>query len=129
MGSTPRGLLEEVIESLPLPQIFDVDISRTVELTRGLIPPAHLETEPIWSLWEKSGVHEAQTDFDRFAGRINYLVCRSYGLDESDFRIVSRYLEGMTNPWINATADVHIPRHPNVASPARSFRSMSLSKG
>jgi hypothetical protein len=112
MTSAPRGLQEEVIRSLPVPQAYDADVAKLVEQTKTVDRPDNIEDPPLWSLWSDRPARDPGPDFQSLAGQINCLLFRSYGLSRDDFELVNKYLEGMTDPWVDGPPDAHIPKHP-----------------
>jgi len=112
MSSTPRGILEEVLRTLPLPIAFDVRIPRLLEETKTLDRPTNLDERPIWAMWSDRPANHPGRDFQTLCGQINCLLFRSYGLAAGDFDVLQKYLDGMTNPWVNAPPEAHIPKRP-----------------
>lgn len=110
--SSPRGLTNEVLESLPLPDKFDPRIPDLVEATRSTERPDDFERLTLWSQWSDRRPSSPGSDFATIAGQLNCLVFRSYGLSHEDYIKVTRYLESMTNPWVNGGADAHIVTYP-----------------
>lgn len=110
--SSPRGLTNEVLESLPLPSRLDQRIPDLVEATRSVERPEGLGDLTLWSQWSDRRPSSPGSDFATIAGQLNFLVFRSYGLSQVDFVKVTRYLESMTNPWLNGSADAHIVTYP-----------------
>ncbi len=110
MTSAPRGLHDEVIRMLPLPIVYDREVAKLVEWTTPLDRPSGIEEPALWSLWSDRPADDPGTDFPTVAGQINRLLFRSYGLSRDDFELVKRYLEGMTNPWVDGPPDAHLPK-------------------
>lgn len=111
MSSTPRGILEQVLRCLPIPSSFD---SRIPELIKEAKNTARLEDQdkrPVWTMWSNRPASKPGEDFETLAGQVNRLLFESYGLDSDDYAIVRRYLEGMTNPWVDGASDAHIPTY------------------
>ncbi len=111
MTSAPRGLHEEVIQSLPVPRAYDAEVAKLVERTKTVDRPDNIEEPPLWSLWSDRPARDPGLDFQTLAGQINCLLFRSYGLSRDDFELVKKYLEGMTDPWVDGPPDAHIPKH------------------
>ncbi len=100
----PRGLLEVVLHSLPLPSEFDPEIPRLVEKT-SQFERTVTEDTPLWDARSKT---EA-TEFLRLAAQINDRVLASYGLGTRDVDLLTEFLQGMTEPWVDAPEDAHLP--------------------
>ena len=100
----PRGLLEVVLHSLPLPSEFDPEIPRLVEKTSKLERSVTDET----ALWDVRPGTEA-TEFLRLAAQINERVLASYSLRKRDVGLLTKFLQGMTEPWVDAPEDAHLP--------------------
>jgi hypothetical protein len=109
--SSPRGLTNEALESLPLPGSYDARIPELVEATRSVGRPSNFDEPTLWSQWSNRQPSHPGTDFATIAGQLNCLVFRSYGLSKDDFVQVARYLESMTNPWVNGDAEAHVIAH------------------
>jgi hypothetical protein len=110
MYSPPQGLLEDVLHGIPVPAHFDERIPPLVEATRKVSRPSDFDQNPIWAQWSVRPAHVPGQDFQALAGQINRLLFESYGLGEDDFNEVGKYLEGMTNPWVDGAATAHIPQ-------------------
>jgi hypothetical protein len=83
-----------------------------VEAARSVERPDNLDELTIWSQWSDRRPSSPGSDFATIAGQLNCLLFRSFGLSQDDFVQVTRYLESMTNPWVNGSADAHIVAHP-----------------
>ena len=111
MSASPRGMTVDALKSLPLPGKFDSRIPDLVEATRLVERPEHFDEPTLWSQWSNRKPSLPGADFATIAGQLNNLVFRSYGLSRDDFVQVTRYLESMTNPWVNADDDAHVVKH------------------
>jgi len=100
----PRGLLDVVLHSLPLPSELDPEIPRLVEKTSKLERTVTDDT----ALWDVRPGTEA-SEFLRLAGQINERVLESYGLRKRDVDLLTKFLQGMTEPWVDAPENAHLP--------------------
>jgi hypothetical protein len=102
--SPPRGLLEVVLDTLPLPSRFDPAVPKLVERTRD---PRRSTTDdlPVWT----TVLGGAQDDFMRLAAEINDRVLASYGLGNEDIASLANFLKGMTEPWVDGNESAHLP--------------------
>lgn len=111
MSSPPRGMHEDVLHSLPIPDRFDERIAGLVAATKDAERPGSLFDPPLWSMWSDRLTRSADVEYQALVGQIHFLLFKSYGLSQRDFKTVNKYLEGMTNPWVTGSADAHIPRY------------------
>ena len=87
--SPPRSSALDVFMCLPLPP-FDPALSRLVERT--------------------TTVARSSGEFSALVAEINGAVLRSYGLGETDASDVQRYLDSLTNPWVENPPHAHLPQ-------------------
>ena len=102
--SPPRGLLGVVLDTLPLPSRFDPVIPKLVERTRD-IERSVTDEHPVWT----TIVGAAQDEFMLLAAEINDRVLASYGLGSEEIASLARFLEGMTDPWVDGDETAHLP--------------------
>lgn len=102
--SPPRGPLEIVLLSLPLPPEFDEDIPRLVEET-AQVERAIAADAPLWD----ASLEGTPSKFMGLAVELNKRVLASYGLGRKDVDLLKQFLRGMTDPWVDASKTAHLP--------------------
>ncbi len=102
--SPPRGLLGVVLDTLPLPSRFDPVIPKLVERTQD-IERSVTDEHPVWT----TIVGAAQDEFMLLAAEINDRVLASYALGSEETASLARFLEGMTDPWVDGDETAHLP--------------------
>lgn len=103
--SPPRGLLEIVLNSLPLPVEYDPEIAKLVARTSKVARPKEGET-PLWD----ARIAADSSEYMALAAEINDRVISSYGLNRRDHEAIKKFLRGMTEPWVEAEERAHLPR-------------------
>jgi len=107
-SAPPRAIPEEVRTSLPLPATLDPRIPELVEKTLHVSRTSQGEFE-VWKSLGRGTVPPGNMTFHELAGQINVLVLESYGLSVRDGQVLQTYLRGMTDPWVDAPEDAHLP--------------------
>jgi len=104
----PRAIPEEVRTSIPLPAVLNPLIPRLVEKTLSAPRSGRTEFE-LWQAIPDPNASSRGTSFEELVAQINLLVLESYGLSRKDGRLLQKYLQGMTDPWIEGPENAHLP--------------------
>ncbi len=110
LRAASRGLGQDDLGSISLPS-FDPAIPAIAERILKLDPTERSTNETAtWEHYTADPLERDSVHFEALAGHLNYRVAASYGLTEDEVVALKSYLREMTEQWVDAPSDAHLPR-------------------